>query len=426
MTTTNTKPRGGEHRDFTIKRQQEDHIRNWWRQMNGTKKQPSSIDWVVRDAKKIAKNVIEKTDPPYSDNSRKSFYSSLAKIILIFNKNDLNNKEYLYYSNLSTELGKKDEKKREEQLLSDEEKKRWMSFKEIQTIVENNHSKMFDGNISDMYNGLIACLYFYIPPIRVDYGDIHIWKKKSKLPDDKLNYMVKENGLWIFELREYKTFAKYGVAKIKTTKDLTKLIDETLTEYPRKYLLTSVLDINKSLGTSGLQKSITNIFGIGISLIRKIYGSHFYKIWNGRKSKMLELGKKMLHSSSTFYDHYLRFTDEEIAEQDAPESSRQAQERKTTREIATQTETATKTIETQTDKKRILGDIPFTPVEYSKAYKKAHKENTKKNNQKYFQAHKDDILRAKLVRNLNRGHTSSPTQASITKYRLRKVEGKWV
>ena len=425
MTTPNTKPMGGLHRTDLLSKPQTDIIATWSRQLN-RKEPPSNNKWILKQHKEIFDTIINRTVKPYSDNSRKTHLSVLAKVIRLETGNKLDNPLFLKYSTLSTELGKKDEKKREEQLLSDEEKKRWMSFKEIQTIVENNHSKMFDGNISDMYNGLIACLYFYIPPIRVDYGDIHIWKKKSKLPDDKLNYMVKENGLWIFELREYKTFAKYGVAKIKTTKDLTKLIDETLTEYPRKYLLTSVLDINKSLGTSGLQKSITNIFGIGISLIRKIYGSHFYKIWNGRKSKMLELGKKMLHSSSTFYDHYLRFTDEEIAEQDAPESSRQAQERKTTREIATQTETATKTIETQTDKKRILGDIPFTPVEYSKAYKKAHKENTKKNNQKYFQAHKDDILRAKLVRNLNRGHTSSPTQASITKYRLRKVEGKWV
>lgn len=426
MTSTNPTNMRGDHRNSILSKTNLDNISNWYKQLHN-KKAPDNHKWILKEHSSIVSKVIEKPGK-YKDNSKKTFYSTLAKVIRLETGDTLDNPLFIMYSKKSTELAKVDETRREEQLLTEDEKKKWISFSELKKIVETNHSKMFDGDMSDMYKGLIACCYFYIPPIRVDLGDIHIWKKKTKLPKDKLNYMIKKDGLWVFVLREYKTYAKYGEAEVKTTKDLTELIDETLTEYPRKYLLTSVLDIRKPLGVSGLQKSITNIFGIGISTIRKIYGSHFYKLWGGRKSRMLELGKKMLHSSSTFYDHYLRFTDEEIADPPA-ESSRMAQERVEkgkNREIATQT-TKGKEISTQTDKERLLGDRPFTPVEYSREYKKAHPEKARADAKKYFETHREDVLRSKLLRNLNRGMTSTPTQASITKYKLKKTSsGEWV
>lgn len=308
MTSTNPTNMKGDHRNSILSKTNLDNISNWYKQLHN-KKAPDNHKWIVKEHASIVSKIIEKPGK-YKDNSKKTFYSTLAKVIRLETGDTLDNPLFIMYSKKSTELAKVDETRREEQLLTEDEKKKWIPFSELKKIVETNHSKMFNGDMSDMYKGLISCLYFYIPPIRVDYGDIHIWKKKTKLPKDKLNYMIKKDGLWVFVLREYKTFAKYGEAEVKTTKDLTELIDESLTEYPRKYLLTSVIDIRKPIGTSGLQKSITNIFNMGISTIRKIYCSHFYKVWGGRKSRMLELGKRcsiqVAHFTITTYDSQTR------------------------------------------------------------------------------------------------------------------------
>ena len=429
-----TSPRGGAHRDFTIKKQQTDAMRNWWRQLNGAKKQPSSNDWVVRDAKKIAKNVIEKTDPPYSDNSRKSMYSSLCKIILILNKNDLTNKDYLHYSKLSTELAKKDEKSRENQTLTDDQKKKWISYDALKSLVMGFHNKIGDGSESDMYNGLIASLYFFHPPVRVDYSSVLIWKSRRAIPKNNKNYLVKVGDKYVVHLRSYKMAWKKGDALIEFNESLTQAIDDTLELLPRKYLLSSVNDPNKPLGDSGLQKKITDIFGFGVSTLRKIYGSHWFKKWGGNKKKLTVLAEQMLHDPKTFFDHYLKFVEGDVGyfpegDGEQPESSRMAQERGagTTRTVATQTGSTSRTIETQTDKERLLGDRPFSPCLYSKVYKEKNAEKVKEGSKKYYEAHTEEYLRAKIIRNLNRGMTTKPNQKSIDRYNLVKgADGKWV
>ena len=425
-----TSVRGGQHRIPELRKQQTDHLRSWWRQLNGTKKQPDNTDWILKSHKDIVSKIIEKTDKPYSANSKKSFYSSLAKIILLLNKNDLTNPLYLKYSNLSTEIGKQVQTSMDDQRLNEKQERAWKSFDEVESLVKENYKNMFDGSIPDMYKGLISSLYWFIPPVRVDYGDVKFVKKIKK---DTKNYIVKENGVYVVYLRDYKMFWKMGEGKIFFTKDLTELVDESLSFLPRKYLLTPADDVNKPLGKNQLQKSITNIFGFGVDILRKVFGSHFFKKWGGNKLRMKKLAEQMLHDAKTFYDNYLKFVEGDqgyFSGDDAPESSRMAEARATasvpTKEVSTQT-TKGKEISTQTDKERLLGDRPFTPVEYSREYKKAHPDKARADAKKYFDTHRTDVLRSKLLRNLNRGMTSTPTQASITKYKLKKTSsGEWV
>ena len=437
-----TTVRGGQHRTFELAKQQLDHLKNWYKQLY-SKAPPSSTNWVLKDHNKIVKDIIEKKDKPYADNSKKSFYSSLAKVILILKGNNLDDPLYLKYSNISTELGKKVQTVLDNQELTENQKKVWISFSQLEELVQKAYDKIDEGSIENMYKGLIASLYFYHPPVRVDYGAVKILKTK-KVPKDKKNYMIKEDGKYVVYLRDYKMAWKNGVAKVKFSTDLTKVIDDTLDFLPRKYLLTPANDVNKPLGDSQLQKAITNIFGFGVDILRKIYGSHFFKKYGGNKIKVSKLAEQMLHDPATFYQYYLKFVpgdigyigDDEVAEENmrpnVAESSRMAQERQTTtprttaKHISTQTAPVSRTIETQTDKERLLGDAPFTPVAYSREYKKAHPEKAKADNRKYFEKHREEVLRAKLVRNLNTGMTSTPTQTSITKYRLRKVGAVWV
>lgn len=429
--------RGGQHRTFELAKQQLDHLRSWSKQLYN-KAPPASTNWVLKDHGKIVKDIIEKTTKPYADNSKKSFYSTLAKVILLLKGNNLDDPLYLKYSNISTDLGKKVQTVLDNQELTENQKKVWISFSQLEELVQKAYDNIDEGSVENMYKGLIASLYFYHPPVRVDYGDVKIIKTK-KLPKGKVNFMVKEDGKYVVHLRNYKMYWKNGEAKVKFSEDLTKVVDDTLDFLPRKYLLTSTVNVNKPLGDSQLQRSITNIFGFGVDILRKIYGSHFFKKFGGNKIKVSKLAEQMLHDPATFYQYYLKFVpgdigyigDDEGGEENmrpnVAESSRMAQQRATeTRTIETQTPPASRTIQTQTDKDRLLGDEPFTPVAYTKAYKLAHPEKTRTDNRKYFEKHKKELLRAKIIRNLNRGHTTTPTSDSIATYRLRKVGGQWV
>ena len=178
--------------------------------------------------------------------------------------------------------------------------------------------------------------------------------------------------------------------------------------------------------TIRLNEKSTNLFGISINTIRKIYISHYFHKWGGKKSKLMVLAKQMLHDPQTAYDNYVKFVNTSEDVEGVPESSRMAQERTTAKEIATQTEPTTNTIETQTDKDRVCGDKPFTPILYSKEYKRLHPEKARQDSRTYFEKHKHDVLRSKLLRNLQRGHTKVPSQASIITYKLkRNSNGEW-
>ena len=439
MTSQNPTNMKGDHRSNILSKPQTDIIKTWYKQLHN-KAPPSNNKWIVKEHKSIVDKVIERTEKPYSVNSRKTHFSVLAKVCrLETNPDRLDNPLFIKYSKISTELGKQDEKKREGQTLTEDEKNKWIPFSQLKEMVEKNYEHMLDGSIEKMYKGLISAIYFWHPPVRVDYADVKIVKKA---PKDKRNFMIKHDGKYTVYLRDYKMYWKMGEAQLHFSTDLSKLVDETLEFLPRKYLLTPADNVNKPLGKSQLQKSITNIFGFSIDVLRKIYGSHYFKLWQGNKKKLTKLAGQMLHDSKTFFDHYLRFTkgdagyfsdDDEEGTADIPESSRMAQNRPaitprtTAKEISTKTEPVKRTIETQTDKERVCGNAPFTPVLYSKLYKQAHPEKTKENNRTYYEKHTKDLLRSKLVRNLNRGHTSAPTQESITKYKLKKTSsGEWV
>ena len=94
--------------------------------------------------------------------------------------------------------------------------------------------------------------------------------------------MVRDkHGNCCVHLRTYKMAWKSGDAVIEFNKELTKVIDDSLEYLPRKYLLTSVQNTDESLGSDQLQKKITNLFGISINTIRKIYISHYFHKWVG-------------------------------------------------------------------------------------------------------------------------------------------------
>lgn len=426
MTTPNKTEMKGLHRTDILSKPQTDIIRTWSRQLNG-KEPPANNKWIVKQHKTIYDTIINRKTNPYSINSRKTHLSVLAKVMRLENNNDLQNPLFLKYSLLSTELAKLIEEENNKQTLTPDQEKKWMSYEQLKTLVMDKYNKMYSGGVADMYSGLIAELYVAHPPVRIDYGNVIIWKKKTKIPKNDKNYMVRDkNGNWCVYLRTYKMAWKSGDAVIEFNKELTKVIDDSLEYLPRKYLLTSVQNTDEPLGNSALQKKITNLFGCSVNTIRKIYASYYFKKWGGKKSKLMVLAEQMLHDPSTMYDYYLKYVEGDVGfaeNEDAPESSRQAQERTTAKKVSTQTG---KEIATQTDKERLLGDAKFTPVAYSSAYKKAHPDKAREDSRKYFQKNKEQVLRAKMIRNLNNGMTSTPTQASITKYSLRKVNNRWV
>lgn len=277
------------------------------------------------------KELIENDRPNISPNSIKTYLSNLKKLGITEVKDikKLNDTEEIIESikdmkitqkrNLlsailviitaSGEASEKYEKYREhvfdlgveysQQLAKNEktpkQEANWTSIEALKKItrkhIKNNPGKQ---------NTMIAALYTYQPPTRLDYNSMEIVKSDKDL-DPKQNYLlIKSARNKVFIFNDYKTAKKYGQTRIPVSKELNTVINKFLKLNPdRKYLLQQKKD-NKPLTRNQLGKLIPQVFkdtgkNITLNIIRHVFVSENVDLEAVKKHK--DLANKMMHSS---------------------------------------------------------------------------------------------------------------------------------
>ena len=249
---------------------------------------------------------------------------------------------------------------------------------------------------------LILALNTLIPPLRLNWLDVRFTKRKPPAKS-------KENWLWdskegyVLILNHDKVSNKIGKASFNLLEvipgvtdgaTLSAMIRQSLEWWPRDYVLAGIHS-GKPLGVASYNSALRACFSPKKptqNLLRKIYVNHFYG-QNISQNVKEQIAKRMRHSTS-IADQAYRKVDIVCEEQDY-EPIQQARQ------------PAPQPIVPKTSY--------FDPKAYGKAYRLKNKDKLKALRTGRYEANKNVILKAKLIRSYNLGQ-SVPKQKTLDLY----------
>jgi len=222
--------------------------------------------------------------------------------------------QVVYYSAIKYEVGKLDkpfpvpreyqeELDRLSGLVKEGQKNQELSEKQVSNFVpytdllavQQRLGAKEDKSDADWKDYLIASLYTLTPPVRADYGDVKIVKKRSTTrTGNELIWGQKGGDYFVF--REYKTKGTYGVVEVRVPPALHDVIDGWFTHLGK----TPSTLLGRAVTPNDLLNYINHAFrstkkNIGINLLRHAYIKHHFPQLTTIKQKE-ELAAKMLHS----------------------------------------------------------------------------------------------------------------------------------
>lgn len=191
---------------------------------------------------------------------------------------------------VSDELGKNKK--------SNKQEKNWTKHENLLAI-----AKRMIKNAPGNQRSLIAALYTYQPPSRLDFYDMQIIGKGDAMVD-KQNYLqIINRNKKNFIFNDYKNSATYKTVTIPVNKAMNTVLNKYFKLNPGiKYLLRSEKQSSKPMTRNSLGKQLPQIFEetgkhITLNQIRHIYISENIDIKKTKQQN--ELAKQMMHSTST-------------------------------------------------------------------------------------------------------------------------------
>ena len=278
---------------------------------------------------------LQPTRRPLSESSKKKYDQAIARlktagynietqpheVIAWVKTQGANSAQIVYYSAIKYEMNKaekpgsvpreyQDELDRlsgeqkvssKSQVLSEKQKPNFVPFPELMAVQERLAAKQ-EKSDTDWKDYLIASLYTLQPPVRADYGQVQVFKKRSlSRTGNELIWGQKSKPPY-FVFRVYKTAKTYGAVEVKVAPALVKVIEDWFVHLgnnadPPKYLL------GRAVEPADLLPLISHAFRstkkeIGVNLLRHAYITEFMKTPRTIKERE-ELAMKMLHDKET-------------------------------------------------------------------------------------------------------------------------------
>ncbi len=200
---------------------------------------------------------------------------------------------------------------RSSNIKTDKEAKNWMSLKDLEKIRNKLFKTIQDFQILEketlnkkqfylLQDYLIASLYTYLPPVRLDYAPMIIIKDIKKIDPDK-NYLINSGrNKKKFVIQEFKTNKTHNKIELEIPKKLNTIINIWLKYNKSNNFL--VNSKNQMLSANGLGKNLSRIFTCGsrvanLNLIRHIYITEKVDLQKIKDNK--ELAQNMGHNTDT-------------------------------------------------------------------------------------------------------------------------------
>lgn len=263
---------------------------------------PQSIRTYVANIKKIAgEKEIENID---FLNNPKEVFSKLEEMKLTMKRNILSSilvllsavetesRLYKTYADKLLEMTMEYKRQIDKNEKTETQVKNWVEHSELIAIAK----KMIKKNPGSQ-DALIAALYSYQPPTRLDFYSMEIVGPKDELDSGKNYLVIQSQRTKRFVFNDYKSANKYNTITIPVNKKLNTVINKFLKLNPdRKYLLE-----NKSglpITRNNLGKKLPVIFKdtgkhVTLNIIRHVYISENIDIPKCKENK--DLAKCMMH-----------------------------------------------------------------------------------------------------------------------------------
>jgi len=266
---------------------------------------PQSIRTYVSNIKKIA-GEKEITNIDFLNNPDEIFKrlegmkltmkrNILSSILVLLSAVDSESRLYKTYSDKLLKLTMEYKRQQDKNEKTETQVKNWVEHSELINIAK----KMIKKNPGSQ-DALIAGLYSYQPPTRLDFYDMQIVGPKDEIDNEKNYLVVQSQRTKRFIFNDYKSANKYNTITIPVNKQLNTVINKFLKLNPgRKYLLQNKAGM--PITRNALGKKIPVIFKdtgkhVTLNIIRHVYISENINIEQTKKNK--ELAKTMMHGQS--------------------------------------------------------------------------------------------------------------------------------
>ena len=388
-------------------------------------KNMTNILWVAKHRDTI-KNHYE-THDKYQNSTKRIYMEALARTLLSIDK--VKHKAFVRAIYVTTIQWQKDkDKEQEDQAMTKSETKNYICFSELAEVRDKLHekwqSKKKDLNLHNQW--LILALNTYLPPIRMDYVDMEFFKGKKEPPKNGTNYMWQNGEKFSVVMNSDKIEGKRTKKGLEREifdmptnsymngDKMMELLKESLDAFPRKYVLVSVQRPKEAMSRNSYYSHIkVALKETGKvprqNLLRKIYINemhHFHEPTLSLAQKK-DIARRMRHTYETAQLNYEKLEIEQLCKP----------KKKHKKKKDTEPEPEPEPVQPQNGQ--------FDLKQWSKTYYEANKEAIKKKRAERFDDKKYDILRAKIIRNLNNGTVAKPMKATKEKYSLVFEEGEW-
>lgn len=389
----------------------------------GITKPASNIEWVGPNHEKIIEYILKNYK---SNNTQHAYLNSLAKTLLAINKHKYKEKVRDILQ-VGTEQKNTYLKRQEESELSESEKKSFVCFGDI--VKERDRLKQISAkdpkNFVKHQDYLILALNTYIPPLRMDWADMEIWKDKTKLPPKNVtqNYIyedINKKGTWIYLINWDKIESKrdvglsdplsYKLADEITAKGVSitngKLLNAILTDSFRRFKRDWVLvgstsmdtPLEKTRGYYSILRKIFKPRSPTQNTIRKSYINHWYDSMKLSTAVKKKIASRMRHDMKTAALTYVKVDIE------CPADGRS--------DIVGVQEKEVQPVE------RPVKSEYFDPKTYQDKWRLKNADKVKEYRAISYAKNKEKILAKKQLWYLNHSKVKKPTTASEEKYQL--------
>jgi hypothetical protein len=236
-------------------------------------------------------------------NTQKGYLNSFIVLLRAIDDNKLADK----IGKIRDKLNKKITKNQKNQVISESRvgnqlpwHKLFAKSKEYQLLYNHHHNN----NEYNLFN-LILHLYIVIPPVRSEPLDMKIYNENPKLTDE--NYIFRKKNIYYYQINKDKIVNWVGTSTIRLPKKTSILIDRSLSDFPRDFLITPVNFSNRPLSYVQFRKYMIKIFdgkNISIDIFRSAYLTHHTIGLN--INQIEKLAKKMRTNYKTIVMNYIK------------------------------------------------------------------------------------------------------------------------
>jgi hypothetical protein len=398
-------------------------IIGWNNKVFDGKKSLDNIDWIKGQRKVIIDFYEDQVkNGKLKQSTLRKVYATLAKV---FRTAIPDERLYKKYSDKNWSMSAEESKEQVKQKLKPDEK-----FIPYDNIVDLRRAYLDSWN-ADLHNKelniktLILALNTYQPPLRSEVRDMKLYDGKPNVMNE--NYVFKRDGYWYYWIGKSIKIHKLIHYEQKFPRKLSKVLDKSLTYFPRLYLLTKWDSDGMKPLPSATYSNFLSSLGLSITALRKAYVTKLYNtsISFEEKNKLAEQMRNSVNVAERYYmkknadqSHLQKKIDgmnkqlEEIAE-DEPE------------------EQPIDLIDEPREKPGPKSKFK-NHTEYMRVYRTLNKNKLKDDRRKRYEDEDYNIKQRARVYvyklNLPKGHKNHigiPSDDMKEFYKLKQVDGKW-